>query len=219
MTATEPRANGATTARVPRTDMKLEVVIIPVSNVDRAKKFYGSLGWRLDADFSDGDDRVVQLTPPGSQCSIQFGTSFAPAAQAVIRILFLVVADIQAAREELVRRGVDVSEVFHYLRGPAPFGGKVAGVAPDRLSYGSYAGFSDPDGNRWLLQEVTTRLLGRIDSSITSFASATDLANALRRAETAHGEHEKRTGQRDAEWPDWYAAYMAAEQSGAELPL
>ena len=218
MTATELRAKGATTARVPSTDMKLEVVIIPVSNIDRAKEFYGSLGWRLDADFSDGDDRVVQFTPPGSQCSIQFGTNLVPVTPVVVQVLFLVVADIRAAREELVRRGVEVSEVFHYARGPAPFGGKVAGVAPERLSYGSYASFRDPDGNRLLLQEVTTRLPGRIESSITSFASATDLGNALRRAETAHSEHEKRTGKRDAEWPDWYAAYMTAEQSGAELP-
>jgi catechol 2,3-dioxygenase-like lactoylglutathione lyase family enzyme len=199
--------------------MKLEVVAIPVSDVDRAKAFYGGLGWRLDADFSDGDGRVVQLTPPGSRCSIQFGTSVTSVAPGSAQNLFLVVSDIQAAREELVARGVEVSEVFHYagldrvhpdarLRGPTQ-GGR---------SYGSFVSFSDPDGNGWLVQEVTTRLPGRVDPAPTGFGSTRDLAGALRRAEAAHGEHEKRTGQRDANWPDWYAAYLVAEQAGGPLP-
>ena len=132
--------------------------------------------------------------------------------------MFLVVSDIQAARDELVGRGVEVSEVFHYADGPAPFGGQVSGLAPDHMSYGSYASFRDPDGNGWLLQEVTTRFPGRIASNATTFASASDLASALRRASAAHGEHEKRIGAADPDWPDWYAAYMAAEQAGEELP-
>jgi hypothetical protein len=132
--------------------------------------------------------------------------------------LFLIVSDIQAAREELVRRGVEVSEVFHFAAGPAPFGGQVRGPAPDHLSYGSYAAFSDPDGNGWLLQEVTARFPGRIDPAATSFGSASDLASALRRAAAAHEEHEKRSGKADANWPDWYAAYLVAEQAGEELP-
>jgi hypothetical protein len=131
--------------------------------------------------------------------------------------LFLIVPDVQAARDELVRRGVEVSEVFHYA-GPARFGGQVSGPAPDRRSYGSYATFSDPDGNGWLLQEVTTRFPGRVDRSATAFASPRDLASALRRASAAHGEHEKRIGTADADWPDWYAAYLVAEQTGGGLP-
>jgi catechol 2,3-dioxygenase-like lactoylglutathione lyase family enzyme len=197
-------------------DMKLEVVSIPVSDVDRAKRFYGDLGWRLDADFVVGDEfRGVQFTPPGSPCSIQFGTVDPSAVPGLARGLYLVVSDIQSACAELVDRGVDVSDVFH-REGP----GKppLSGPDPARRSYFSYATFSDPDGNEWLLQEVTTRFPGRIDSNATSFASASDLVNALRRAEAAHGEHEKRTGRRDAEWPEWYAAYMVAEQTGVELP-
>src|SRR5215813_10710098 len=192
----------ATAARV---DMKLEVVIIPVSDVDRAKEFYTRLGWRLDADFSAGDDwRGVQFTPPGS-------------AQG----LYLAVSDIETTRKELLRRGVEVSEVFHgsnvhtgtdepYLFGRL----RASGSDPAHTSYYSFASFHDPDGNGWLLQEVTTRLPGRIDPTMTTFTSAKDLASALRRAEAAHGEHEKRTGERDANWPAWYAAYMVAEQSG-----
>lgn len=221
MSATAVRASDATRdASVGTVDMKLEVVTIPVSDVDRAKAFYEELGWRLDADFSAGGERVVQFTPTGSACSIHFGSHLTSAAPGSLRNLFLVVPDIQAAREELVRRGVVVGEVFHYAEGPAPFGGQVAGLAPGRLSYGSYASFEDPDGNGWLLQEVTTRLPGRVDPRWgTTFTSVNDLASALRRASAAHNEHEKRIGEVDAEgWPDWYAAYMVAEQSGAELP-
>jgi catechol 2,3-dioxygenase-like lactoylglutathione lyase family enzyme len=216
MSTTTIRSKKATAdARVGQVDMKLEVITIPVSDIDRAKEFYEGLGWRLDADFSNGGDRAVQFTPPGSQCSIHFGKNAKPgSAQGV----FLIVSDIQAARDELVGRGVEVSEVFHYAAGPAPFGGQVSGIAPDHLSYGSYATFSDLDGNGWLLQEVTTRLPGRVAGD-TTYASAGDLAQALRRAEAAHGEHEKRTGQRDENWPDWYATYMVAEQAGRELPL
>jgi catechol 2,3-dioxygenase-like lactoylglutathione lyase family enzyme len=195
-------------------DMKLEVITIPVSDIDRAKEFYEGLGWRLDADFRNGDVRAVQFTPPGSQCSIHFGRNASGSAQG----LFLIVSDIQAARDELVGRGVKVSEVFHYAAPPGPFGGQVSGIAPDHLSYGSYATFSDPDGNGWLLQEVTIRLPGRVAGD-TTYASAGDLSQALRRASAAHGEHEKRTGQPDANWPDWYAEYMVHEQSGEALPL
>jgi catechol 2,3-dioxygenase-like lactoylglutathione lyase family enzyme len=216
MSTTAIRSKDSTAdARVGQVDMKLEVITIPVSDVDRAKEFYEGLGWRLDADFSNGGDRAVQFTPPGSQCSIHFGTNAKPGSA---QGLFLIVSDIQAARDELVERGVEVSEVFHYAAGPAPFGGQVSGIAPDHLSYGSYATFSDPDGNGWLLQEITTRLPGRAAGD-TTYASAGDLSQALRRAEAAHGEHEKRTGQRDANWPAWYAEYMVREQRGEGLPL
>ena len=205
-------------------DMKLEVVVIPVSDVDRAKRFYENLGWRLDADFPfDNGFRVVQLTPPGSECSLQFGTKITQAAPGSSHGLYLIVSDIQAARDQLAARGVDVSEVFHAGTPGAQFqtdstSGRITGAAPDGGSYGSFATFSDPDGNGWLLQEVTTRLPGRIDRAGTAFVSTNDLAAALRRAEAAHGEHEKRLGHRDDDWPDWYAAYMIAEQSGKELP-
>jgi len=215
MSTTAIRSKDATAdPRVGQVDMKLEVVTIPVSDLDRAKEFYGRLGWRLDADFSNGSDRAIQFTPPGSPCSIHFGANGAAGSA---RGLFLVVSDIQAARDDLVSRGIEVSEIFHYAAGPAPFGGRVSGIAPDHLSYGSYATFSDPDGNGWLLQEVTTRFPGRVGGD-TTYASAADLSQALRRAEAAHGRHEQRTGQRDANWPDWYAAYMVAEQAGGELP-
>jgi len=217
-------SNEASAANI---DMKFEIVVIPVSNVDRAKEFYEKLGWRLDADFDNGKDfRVIQFTPPGSGCSVIFGKNITPAAPGSAQGLYLIVSDIQAARENLLRRGVKVGEVFHgagdvftgsdepYLFGRI----RVSGPDPERRSYRSFASFSDPDGNGWLFQELTTRLPGRIDATATSFASANDLASAFRRAEAAHGEHEKRTGQRDANWPDWYAAYMVAEQSGNELP-
>jgi catechol 2,3-dioxygenase-like lactoylglutathione lyase family enzyme len=195
--------------------MKLEVIVIPVSDVERAKRFYGGLGWRLDADFAVGDTfRVVQFTPPGSPASIHFGTGITPAASGSASG-YLVVSDIEAARAELVGSGVDVSEVSHRAGPGKP---PMSGRDPERRSYVSSATFSDPDGNRWLLQEVTTRLPGRIDAAETVFASTADLANALRRAEAAHGEHEKRTGQRDAIWPDWYAEYMVAEHAGRPLP-
>ena len=198
-------------------DMKLEVVVIPVSDVDRAKRFYGGLGWRLDADFIVGEEfRVVQFTPRGSPCSVHFGTGIPSAVPGSTRGLYLVVSDIQSARAELIDRGVDVSEVFHRAGPGQP---PLSGLDPARRSYFSYATFSDPDGNEWLLQEVTTRFPGRIDSNATSFASASDLASAMRRASIAHGEHETRTGgQRDENWPDWYAEYMVAEQAGKELP-
>jgi catechol 2,3-dioxygenase-like lactoylglutathione lyase family enzyme len=204
-------------------DLKLEVVVIPVSDVDRSKEFYGSLGWRLDADFPfDNGFRVVQFTPPGSGCSIQFGTDMTPAAPGSAQNLYLVVSDIQAARDELAGLGVEVSEVFHPAAPGAQFrpdpGGRLGGRSTQLESYGTFATFSDPDGNGWLLQEVTARLPGRIDAAGTTFASIADLANAMRRAEAAHGEHEQRTGVRDENWPDWYAAYMVAEQAGTELP-
>jgi catechol 2,3-dioxygenase-like lactoylglutathione lyase family enzyme len=198
-------------------DMKLEVVVIPVSDVDRAKRFYGNLGWRLDADFVVGDEfRGVQFTPPGSPCSIHFGIGVTSAVPGSAHGLYLVVSDIQSARAVLIDRGADVSEVFHR---DGPGQPPLSGPDPARRSYFSYATFSDPDGNEWLLQEVTTRFPGRIDPNATSFASASDLASAMRRASTAHGEHETRTGgRRDENWPDWYAEYMVAEQAGKELP-
>jgi len=216
----EEMISGSSVAEI---DMKLEVVVIPVSDVDRAKEFYGRLGWRLDADFRfDNGFRVVQFTPPGSGSSIQFGTKVTPAPPGSAQSLYLVVSDIVAARDHLVARGVDVSEVFHPGAPGAHFqpdsSARLSGPAPDHTSYRSYATFSDPDGNSWLLQEVTTRLPGRVDPAETAFASVNDLATALRRAAAAHGEHEKRIGQHDANWPDWYAAYMVAEQAGQDLP-
>jgi catechol 2,3-dioxygenase-like lactoylglutathione lyase family enzyme len=208
-------------------DMKLEVVVIPVSDVDRAKAFYQRLGWRLDAEFAGGEDfRIMQFTAPGSGCSVIFGKNVTSAAPGSAQGLYLVVSDIETARQELLRRGVEISEVSHDAAGvhagtdePYLFGRhRVSGRDPERRSYRSFASFRDPDGNGWLLQEVTTRLPGRIDPVATTFASTADLASALRRAEAAHGEHEKRLGQRDANWPDWYAAYMVAEQSGGPLP-
>ena len=213
-TATKSQ-NEPRNARVGQVDMKLEVIPIPVSDIDRAKAFYEGLGWRLDADFRHNGDRAIPLTPPGSPCSIHFNPKGKPGSA---QGMFLVVSDIEAARDDLMRRGVQVSEIFHFAAGPAPFGGQVSGLAPDHQSYGSYAAFGDPDGNVWLLQEVTTRFPGRVAGD-TTYASVGDLAQALRRAEAAHGEHEKRTGQRDADWPTWYAEYMIAEQTGKELPL
>jgi catechol 2,3-dioxygenase-like lactoylglutathione lyase family enzyme len=206
---------GSQTPRARTADMKLEVVVIPVSDVDRAKRFYGDLGWRLDADFVRGDDfRVVQFTPPGSPCSIHFGRGVTSAVPGSAQRLYLVVSDIEAARAELVDRGVEVSELFHR----AGSEGHVSGPDPQRQSYSSFASFSDPDGNSWLLQEVTVRLPGRVDADDTTFTSSTQLASALRRAEAAHGEHEKRTGQRDADWANWYAEYIVREQAGKPLP-
>ena len=214
-----PTTATTTPGKVGRADMKLEVVTIPVADVERAKAFYVGLGWRLDADFTAGDEHVVQVTPPGSPCSVHFGTNVTSAAPGSVQQLWLIVSDIQTARAELLARGVDVSEVFHFAGwnrlDPT---GRVSGPAPNRQSYGSFASFSDPDGNAWLLQEITARLPGRIDSGATSFATAADLAAAFRRAEAAHGEHEKRIGAADANWPDWYAAYMVAERAGTELP-
>lgn len=217
----EEKTSGPDVAKI---DLKLEVVVIPVSDVDRSKAFYGGLGWRLDADFCfDNGFRVAQFTPPGSETSIQFGTKVTSAAPGSAQSLYLVVSDIVAARAEIAARGVKVSEVFHPAAPAAHFqpdgsSTRLSGPSPEHTSYRSYATFSDTDGNSSLLQEVTTRLPGRVDSAETAFASVNDLASALRRTATAHGEHEKRIGQPDANWPDWYATYMVAEQAGEKLP-
>ncbi|MEU9836518.1 VOC family protein [Streptosporangium sp. NPDC048047] len=203
-------------------DMKLEVVVVPVADVDRAKDFYTGLGWRLDADVATGEDfRVVQVTPPGSPASVIFGTSVTSQAPGSAQGLHLIVDDITAAHEELERLGAGPSEVFHDAGGVFHHAGtdaRLPGPDPRRGSYGSFLSFSDPDGNGWVLQEVTTRLPGRQDPSVAAFASASDLAAALRRAAAAHGEHEARTGAEDPGWPDWYAAHMVAEQAGTEPP-
>ena len=208
-------------------DMKFEIVVLPVSDVDRAKEFYAKLGWRLDADYDSGKDfRVIQFTPPGSGCSIIFGKNVTAAAPGSAQGMYLIVSDITAARKELLDRGVEITEVFHDAAGvyegadePYLFGRKRAsGQDPEHRSYRSFASFHDPDGNGWLFQEITARLPGRIDPATTTFASASDLASAFRRAAAAHGEHEKRIGAADANWPDWYASYMVAEQAGTELP-
>ncbi|KAF0958792.1 VOC family protein [Rhodococcus sp. T7] len=210
MSTNEVHTDEATgNANVATVDMKLEVVVLPVSDVDRATEFYTGLGWRQDV--TPPGSGVVQFTPPGSDASIHFGADLTTAAPGSAKG-YLIVSDIEVARDQLVAAGIAVS-VFH--RGPD---GPADGPDPDRRSYSSLASFSDPDGNTWLLQEVTTRLAGRIDTAITSFGSARDLATALRRAAAAHGRHEERTGEEDPNWPDWYAEYMAAEQSGAELP-
>ena len=226
MSSTQTRSD--TAIGTPRAvDMKLEVVVLPVSDVDRAKHFYTGLGWRLDADFAAGDDfRVIQFTPPGSGCSVIFGKNVTAAAPGSAQGLYLIVSDIKAVRDKLLGRGVGISEVFHDAGGvyagtnePYLFGRlRVSGPDPEHRSYRSFASFSDPDGNGWLLQEVTARLPGRVDVDATTFSSSTELASALRRAAAAHGEHEKRTGQQDANWPDWYAEYIVREQAGKELP-
>ena len=219
--------DAASESSVPAVDMKFEIVVIPVSDVDRAKEFYTRLGWRLDADYDNGSDyRVIQFTPPGSGCSVIFGKNVTGAAPGSIQGLYLIVSDIEAARDNLLRRGVEISEVFHGA--PDAYSGpdepylfgriRIDGPDPAHGSYRSFASFSDPDGNGWLFQEITTRLPGRVDPTVTTFASASDLASVLRHAETAHGEHEKCIGHPDANWPEWYAAYIAAEQSGKELP-
>jgi catechol 2,3-dioxygenase-like lactoylglutathione lyase family enzyme len=209
----EPHKYDAAPARV---DMKLEVALIPVTNVDRAKGFYTSLGWRLDSDDAPAKNvRIVQFTPPGSGCSVTFGnglTAAAPGSAAAA----LIVSDIEAARDELIRRGIDASETWHGA--PFPLESRLSGPDPKRTSYGSFFSFNDPDGNTWMVQEVTTRHPGRIDSAATTFGSTNDLAGAMRRAAAAHGEHEKRNGQNHTNWPDWYAAYMAAEQAGTDQP-
>jgi len=220
----EVRSSEASAGSATKVDLKLEVVVIPVADADRAKKFYGSLGWRLDADFPfDNGFRVIQFTPPGSGCSIQFGSNITTAAPGSARGLYLIVSDIEAARKELAARGATVSEVFHPGVPGAQFQtdgttGRITGPAPDHGTYRSFATFSDPDGNGWLLQEITARLPGRMNTAETAFASANDLASALRRAAAAHGEHEKRIGHADPNWPDWYAAYMVAEYAGATPP-
>lgn len=230
MSTTEVRSDntiGKTVAA--KVDMKFEIVVIPVSDVDRAKEFYERLGWRLDADYDNGKDfRVIQFTPPGSGCSVIFGTNVTAAAPGSARGLYLIVSDIEAAHKELLGRGIQISQVFHDAGGvyagsdePYLFGRlRVSGPDPEHRSYRSFASFHDPDGNGWLFQEITTRLPGRIDSAATTFVSVSDLASAFRRAEAAHGVHEKNVlgGKRDENWSEWYAAYMVAEQAGTELP-
>jgi catechol 2,3-dioxygenase-like lactoylglutathione lyase family enzyme len=219
------QARNETAAKV-QTDMKLEIVVIPVSDVDRAKQFYAKLGWRLDADFAGEGWRVIQFTPPGSSSSVIFGKNVTAAAPGSAQGLYLIVSDIEAARKELIARGVEVSEAFHGAGDvhtgtdvPYLFGSRrVSGPDPARGSYSSFASFSDPDGNGWLFQEITTRLPGRVEGD-TTFGSSSELAAALRRAAVAHGEHEKRTGgQHDENWPDWYADYIVREQKGEKLP-
>jgi len=227
MTTNEVRSNDATSkASVSRVDLKLEVVVIPVSDAGRAKEFYGRLGWRLDADLAAGDDfRVIQFTPPGSGCSVIFGKNVTAAAPGSAQGLYLVVSDIEATRGELLGRGVKVSEVFHDAGAmhvgtdqPYLFGRlRVSAPDPEHRSYRSFASFNDPDGNGWLLQEITTRLPGRVAGN-TTYASTGDLSQALRRAAAAHGKHEERIGKADPNWPDWYAEYMVREQAGEELP-
>jgi catechol 2,3-dioxygenase-like lactoylglutathione lyase family enzyme len=226
MSTTEDRRSDANgTASAGSVDTKLEVIVIPVSDVDRAKEFYGRLGWRLDADRGGEEFRLIQVTPPGSGCSVQFGTNLTSAEPGSAQASLLIVCDIEAARDELVRCGVEVSEVFlcstgtacRFRDGEGVFQ-RVSGPAPDHTSYSCFAAFSDPDRNGWVFQEITTRLPGRIDAAATSFGSASDLASAMVRAALAHGEHEKRIGKADPNWPDWYARYMVAEQAGTELP-
>ncbi|MBP1886080.1 VOC family protein [Sinorhizobium mexicanum] len=209
-------ATETTIVRAPSVDLKLEVVVIPVSDIDRAKSFYGGLGWRLDADFAVGDAfRVVQFTPPGSPSSVHFGKGITSAAPGSASGMYLVVSDIEAARAELIRHGAEVSEIFHRTGPGQP---PVSGRHPERGSYRSYATFSDPDGNGWLLQEVTERLPGRVDAGATTFTSGAELASAFRRAEAAHGEYEKQLGHRDEDWPNWYAEYIVREQAGERQP-
>ena len=217
----------STAASTTKVDLKFEIVVIPVSDVDRAKKFYANLGWRLDIDAGNGKDyRIVQFTPPGSGCSIIFGKNVTEAAPGSVQGMYLIVSDIETARKELLSLGVEISEAFHGDVGaydgpdePFLFGKRrVSGPDPDRHSYRSYASFRDPDGNGWLLQEVTTRLPGHMDPTTTAFASINDLAGALRRAADAHGQFEKRIGRADDNWPNWYAEYMVHEQTGENLP-
>jgi hypothetical protein len=203
-------------ASVGKNDMKLEVDIIPVSDPDRAKDFYERVGWRLDADDTPHDGlRIVQFTPPGSGTSVTFGQGLTTAAPGSAQG-GLIVSDIEAAHDELISRSIDVSNIWHGP--PFPVEARQPGVDPERNSYGSFFSFTDPDSNTWLVQEVTTRLPGRMNTAETGYASAADLEGALRRAEAAHGEHEKRIGEADANWPAWYTAYMVAEQTGTDLP-
>jgi catechol 2,3-dioxygenase-like lactoylglutathione lyase family enzyme len=223
----EDQTKGATNnAGAAKVAHKLEVLVIPVSDVDRAKGFYANLGWRLDADYDNGSDyRVIQFTPTGSGCSVIFGKNVTAAAPGSAQGLYLTVSDVAAARDELLGRGVKVSEVFHQAGSvyagpdePYLFGRlRVSGPDPDHRSYRSFASFHDPDGNGWLFQEITTRLPGRVTAD-TTYPSASELSQALRRAAAAHGQHEARIGQADPNWPDWYAEYMVREQSGEELP-
>jgi catechol 2,3-dioxygenase-like lactoylglutathione lyase family enzyme len=204
-------------------DMKLEVIILPVSDVERAKEFYSGIGWKLDADVEDGGRRV-QFTPPGAGCSVQFGSALSSAAPGSAQDMHLIVSDIEATRARLLELDVEVGEVFHCETGTAcrfraqNGKGRMGGAAPDHATYKSFATFTDPDGNGWVLQEVTSRLEGRVEAAATAFNSVPELAAALRRAAAAHGEHEKRIGAQDPDSPDWYAEFMVREQSGAKLP-
>src|SRR6202022_1520795 len=222
-----PTKDTSSDAKAGTVDMKFEIVVLPVSEVERAKEFYAKLGWRLDADYAhENDFRVIQFTPPGSGCSVIFGKNVTAAAPGSAQGLYLIVSDIKAARDELLGRGVEVSEVFHgaadvYVGTDEPdlFGRiRLSGPDPKHGSYRSFASFRDPDGNGWLFQEITARLPGRIDPATTTFASASDLASAFRRAAAAHGQHGGRAGQADPNWPDWYADYMVREQAGEKLP-
>jgi predicted enzyme related to lactoylglutathione lyase len=215
MSSTESSTEHVTQAPSPATvDLKLEVVVIPVSDVDRAKRFYGSLGWRLDADFAfENGFRVVQFTPPASGCSVQFGTNITSATPGSARGLYLVVSEIEAARAEVVARGAEISEVFHAGTPGAQFlrdgtSGRVRGPAPDHGSYSSFATFSDPDGNSWLLQEIKTRLPGRGLGNL----DVPTLTELLREAEKHHGEYEPTAPKHH--WSDWYAAYIVAREHG-----
>jgi catechol 2,3-dioxygenase-like lactoylglutathione lyase family enzyme len=213
MTSTELHAPGRD-ANVGKVDMKLEVDIIPVSDVDRSKAFYVRLGWRLDDDVAPMDGlRIVQFTPPGSGTSITFGLGLTTAVPGSAEA-GLTVSDIEAAHAEVVGRGIEVSDIWHGP--PFPVEARQPGPDPERTSYGSFFSFTDPDGNTWLAQEVTTRLPGRMNAAETAYVSTADLASALRRAAAAHSEHESRSGQNE-DWPSWYAAYMVAEQAGTEL--
>jgi catechol 2,3-dioxygenase-like lactoylglutathione lyase family enzyme len=209
MSQTGASMNPEKDVRPATVDMKLEVVVITVSDTGRAKHFYQSLGWRLDAT----PPGIVQFTPPGSGCSVQFGGNRTTAAPGSAQGLWLIVSNLQAALDKMAAAGIKVNEVYHIGAN-----GKASGQHPERLSYRSFASFQDPDGNHWVLQEITARLPGRIDAATTSFDSASDWASALQRAAVAHGEHEKRTGGRDENWPAWYTDYMVAEQAGTKLP-
>ncbi|MBY2918798.1 VOC family protein [Rhizobium leguminosarum] len=217
------KQNTPTSKLADRVDMKLEVVVIPVSDVDRAKSFYTALGWRLDADVPGPDGfRVVQVTPPGSPCSVIFGSNVTAATPGSAQGLHLIVPDIEKAHAALASRGAEMSGVFHDAGGVFHHKGtdqRLPGPHPSRSSYGSFASFSDPDGNGWVFQEVTSRLPGRIEANGVSFASASELAAALQRVAAAHGEHEKRDGAKhDDNWPAWYADYLVKEQAGEKLP-
>jgi catechol 2,3-dioxygenase-like lactoylglutathione lyase family enzyme len=211
-------------AAVGNVDFHVEVQIIPVSDVDRSKEFYQRMGWRLDDDVAPLDGlRIVQFTPPGSACSVTFGVGITTAAPGSAEG-GLVVSDIEAAHDEMATRGIDASQIWHGP--PFPAEARQPGPDPQRTSYGSFFSITDPDGNTWLVQEVTTRPPGRVDATGTAFASTGDLASALRRAEAAHADHQKHSGRshlfhrsaQDEDWPDWYAAYLAAEQAGTDLP-
>jgi catechol 2,3-dioxygenase-like lactoylglutathione lyase family enzyme len=220
MNVTQTGAEGASTsAGAQPLDMRFEVVVIPVADVDRAKDFYARLGWRLDVDIAkDEHFRVVHFTPPGSSCSVLFGNGVTTQAPGSAQGLHLIVSNLDAVRAKLVEQGIEVSEIFHDAGGlfhHAGTEGRVSGPHPERRSYGSFASFSDPDGNGWVFQEVTKRHPGRISDRDTTFTSSSELAGALRRAAAAHGEHEKQIGKHDENWPDWYADYIVREQSGA----